>query len=66
MDTQEWNPGRLLETSNSYWRSCTIHAGVVLDVFTAIGEGELTAEEAASKVKTDTRALSMLSPPLDC
>jgi DNA-binding transcriptional ArsR family regulator len=60
METQEWNPGRLLETSSSYWKGCTLHAGVRLDVFTALGEKQLSAEDAASRVNTDARALSML------
>ncbi len=60
MDTQEWNPGRLLEISGNYWESCTLHAGVKLDLFTAIGGNQLTSEEVAQKLNVDKRGITML------
>jgi hypothetical protein len=60
MDTQEWNPGQILELSGYYWKTCTLHAGVKLDVFTVIGKDRLSAEDAAQKLKVDERALGML------
>ena len=60
MNTQEWNPGSLLETSGYYWRTCTLHAGVKLDVFTAIGDNQLTIKEIAQKLNADQRGVTML------
>jgi predicted O-methyltransferase YrrM len=60
MDPQEWNPGRLLELSGYYWKTCTLHAAVKLDVFTALGNARLTGEEIAAKLKLDKRASIML------
>ena len=60
MDTQEWNPGQILELSGYYWKTCTLHAGVKLDVFTAIGKEKVTAGDVAGKLGVDRRALTML------
>jgi hypothetical protein len=60
MTNQEWNPGQILELSGSYWKTCTLHAGVKLGVFTAIGKGKITSEDLADNLKTDERALTML------
>ena len=50
MATREWNPGQLLEISGFFWKTCALHAAVKLDVFTAIGDGGLTAGETAQKI----------------
>lgn len=60
MDAQKWNPGRILEISGFYWKTCTLHAGVKLDVFTTIGEDQLTAGDIAQKLNTDENALARL------
>jgi len=60
MNQQKWHPGTLLETSGYYWRTCTLHAGVKLDVFTKIGNEKLTAEEAAERIGGEARAAAML------
>jgi len=60
MNNKEWNPGRLFKTSGNYWLSCTIHAAVKLDVFTAIGLEKLAGEEIAQKISGDKRAVTML------
>jgi predicted O-methyltransferase YrrM len=60
MNSQEWNPGQLLELSGYYWKTCTLHAGVKLDVFTAIGKEGFRAEDLARKLSVDARALTML------
>ena len=60
MNTQEWNPGQLLKLSGSYWSSCTLHAGVKLDVFTIIGNQQLASEDIAQKLNVNKRGLSML------
>ena len=65
METEQWHPGKLLEVSGAYWRTCTLHAAVKLDVFTAIGKSRLTAESIAEKLGADvdgtTRLLNALT-----
>ena len=51
MSTQEWTPGALLEMSGYYWKTCALHAGVKLDLFTIIGAGPTTAAEASERVR---------------
>ena len=60
MDTQKWHPGTLLELSGYFWKTCTLHAAVKLDVFTAAGDQAFTAEELASKLNVDTNGLERL------
>jgi len=60
MDKQEWNPGKLMELSGYYWKTCTLHAGVKLDVFTIIGDGTVTAQTVAQKTEADERGVTML------
>jgi SAM-dependent methyltransferase len=47
MASPELTPGQLLELSGSFWKTCTLHAGVKLDVFTALGDDARTAEAVA-------------------
>jgi len=54
------NPGRLLGISGSYWMTCTLHAAVKLDVFTAIGKDGKTVDQVAENLGADLRGLSML------
>jgi hypothetical protein len=65
MEKQEWNPGRLLQLSCQYWATCTLHAAVKLDVFTAIGDRQLSSEDIAQKRNVNkegiTRLLNALS-----
>ncbi|SLM30264.1 SAM-dependent methyltransferase [Desulfamplus magnetovallimortis] len=56
----ELNPGKLLQLSGSYWNTCTLHAGVKLDVFTVIGEKKLSAHDVAAQMKAPERSLAML------
>jgi predicted O-methyltransferase YrrM len=60
MDTQEWHPGSLLELSGYFWKTCTLHAAVKLDVFTVAGDRTFTARELASKLNVDTNGLERL------
>ncbi|MEE4362797.1 MAG: methyltransferase [Desulfotignum sp.] len=55
-----WHPGTLLELSGYYWKTCTLHAAVKLDIFTIIGKDTLTAREMTRKTGWDTRGLTML------
>jgi O-methyltransferase domain/Dimerisation domain len=60
MDRGEWNPGKLLGLSGSYWNACTLHAGVKLDIFTILGSQSLNARAIAKKVKGNIRGVTML------
>jgi precorrin-6B methylase 2 len=53
-------PGDLLAISGYYWKTCTLHAAVKLDLFTTIGDRQLSAAEAAGAIEGDLRAVSML------
>ena len=54
------NPGQILSMSGFYWQTCTLHAGVKLDVFTAIGDDRCEAGQVAEKLGTEPRATAML------
>ncbi|HSO72385.1 MAG TPA: methyltransferase dimerization domain-containing protein, partial [Thermodesulfobacteriota bacterium] len=60
METMEWNPGKLLEVSGSYWKACTLHAGVKLGIFTLIGDRSRTDQEIAEDLGGDLRGVTML------
>ncbi|MDA3918570.1 MAG: methyltransferase [Deltaproteobacteria bacterium] len=60
MNTTQWNPGTLLETSGYYWKTCTLHAGVKLDVFTIIGQRSLSVDEVCQKTDADPKGVSVL------
>ncbi len=60
MDNQDINPGQLLKISGNYWKACTLHAGVKLDIFTAIGSDLLASGDIALKLEVDERGMAML------
>jgi len=60
MNDQDWNIGRLMGTSGSYWQACTLHAGVKLDIFTQIGDEDLDAQTVAERLQGDLRGVEML------
>ncbi|WP_373501175.1 methyltransferase [Desulfococcus sp.] len=60
MEKGTWHPGALLTTSGFYWQTCTLHAGVKLDIFTTIGNSRITATEIAARLQADPRATAML------
>ncbi len=45
-----WTPGTLLEMSGYYWKTCTLHAGVNLDIFTLLGTDALSGETLAKSL----------------
>ncbi len=59
MNAAEYNPGELLQISGYFWKTCALHTGVKLDVFTTIGEEALTGAGIAQKLQTDERATAM-------
>jgi SAM-dependent methyltransferase len=60
MGKDKWTLGQLLDVSGSYWKSCTMHAGVQLEVFTHIGNDHLEADEIARRLGADVRGVSGL------
>jgi hypothetical protein len=60
MTQQDWDPGRILKTSGSYWQAFTLQAAIKLDLFTAIGSGAPALDEIATKLEADRRGLSVL------
>ncbi len=58
--TKDWHPGTLLQLSGSYWKTCTLHAAVKLDIFTCIGPDTLTAKQVTQKQRLDLRGTTML------
>jgi len=60
METTNWNPAELLKLSGSYWTTCTLHAGVKLDIFTHLTDGPCTSTELSRKLELEDRSLTML------
>lgn len=57
---ETWTPGSILELSGYYWRTCTLHAAVQLDVFTVLDGGAQTAAGVAATCGTDEEATARL------
>ncbi len=53
-------PREILEISGYYWKTCTLHAAVKLNLFTLIGENGKTAGDLAAEIGADERALTFL------
>jgi hypothetical protein len=66
MQNTPWTPPELLKMSGSYWNSCTLHAGVDLDLFTPLTETPATAKQLARRLDLDERGLGMLLDALVC
>ncbi len=60
MTAQDLNPGHLLEISGRFWETCTLHAGVKLDIFTIIGSEQLACQDVAQQLSGNNRAVEML------
>lgn len=60
MMTQRWNPGELLEVSGAFWKTCALHAAVKLDVFSVIGDDQLSAETIATKINGSLKGVERL------
>ena len=54
------NPGELLEISGYFWKTCALHAAVKLDVFTVIGNAQLTGEEISQKLSGSQKGVERL------
>ena len=60
MTAREWNPGELLEISGFFWKTCVLHTAVKMDVFTVIGDDQLTAEQIARQAEGTVRGVVRL------
>jgi predicted O-methyltransferase YrrM len=60
MKEDKWDAGRMLETSGSYWKSCTLHAGVQLEIFTLIGDDCVGGDEIAERLGGNVRGVNGL------
>lgn len=57
---RQWHPGELLEVSGYFWKTCTLHAAVKLDVFTCIGDGHLTSQEVSDRLSAARKGVERL------
>lgn len=60
MNREQWSRGRVLQVSGQYWKSCALHAGVKLGVFTVLGHEQLSSQEVSRRLNCDPRAIAML------
>ncbi len=60
MTHRQWHPGELLELSGYYWKTCTLHAAVKVDVFTCLGDEQLAGDEVATKLNAAPDAIQRL------
>jgi SAM-dependent methyltransferase len=60
MNCIDWNPGTLLQTSGNYWQTCTLHAGVKLEIFSTLGREPKRAAQMADQLMLDRRGVTML------
>ncbi len=58
--TEDWTPGKILEVSGYYWKTCTLHAAVKLDVFSIIGSYPRKVAEIAHEIGADRDATQRL------
>ena len=54
------NLSELLQMSGSYWSTCTLHAGVKMDIFSPLYQAAMTAGNLARHLHVDPRGLEML------
>ena len=54
------NPGRLFQTFNAYQQTAAMKAAIELDVFTAIGDRQTTAEQIAQRAGAAERGIRIL------
>jgi predicted O-methyltransferase YrrM len=60
MNDAPWTPQKLLQTSGFYWKTCTLHAGVALGIFSHIGSSQVDAGSLAQSLSLDEDAASRL------
>ena len=60
MAARQWTPGELLEVSGFFWKTAVLHTAVKLDVFTVIGDGQVSAIEVSQQLKADWNGVTRL------
>ncbi len=60
MSDIEWNPGKIMGLSGYYWKTCALHAGVKLDIFTAVPDEGASGKKIAEKINADQDAAERL------
>jgi 2-polyprenyl-3-methyl-5-hydroxy-6-metoxy-1,4-benzoquinol methylase len=60
MTQTQWTKPALLETSGNYWKTCALHTGVKLEVFSVIGNGALAIETIAEILSGDGHGVETL------
>ncbi len=60
MKSVEWTPVELLGVSVSYWQACILHAAVKLELFSLIGNNEISSDEVAVRLKGDLRGVTLM------
>lgn len=60
LSMQAWTPETILRLSGDYWKTCALHAGVKLDIFTHIGNDRLSAAQITESIEGDLRGVTML------
>jgi SAM-dependent methyltransferase len=60
MDDSTWNASTLIRLSGKFWEICTLHAAVELDIFSAIGDSQLSATQISGKLDTHPEATERL------
>ncbi|GFO53944.1 SAM-dependent methyltransferase [Geomonas sp. Red276] len=60
MEKKEWTLPQLLQLSDAYWATCTLHAGVKLDVFTPLAAAPGLAADLAGHLGCSERGMGML------
>lgn len=60
MESTQWNVKSILETSGYYWKTCTLHTGVKLDVFTRLGNISKNAQTISDELQGDPRGVETL------
>ncbi|MBR9980302.1 MAG: SAM-dependent methyltransferase, partial [Desulfatitalea sp.] len=60
MKEPAWTKPALLELSGSYWKTCALHTGVKLALFTVIGRQEMDADTVAKRIGGNTYGVETL------
>ncbi|MBU1169706.1 MAG: methyltransferase [Proteobacteria bacterium] len=60
MSSQTWTMKEILETSSSYWRTCTLHTGVKLGIFTLLGDAQKDVSMICHELKGNERGVTAL------
>ncbi len=58
MAARQWTPGELLEISGFFWKTAVLHTAVKLDVFTLIGDGQLSTDEISQRLSAESKGVS--------